>query len=133
MIYLLLPVDILINNYTPYTSFFFLMYLYNKKYSYYLITALILDLVIFKSFYNIIILTIIYFINKIFKDLNKNNIISYLFIMLFNYILYIFLSNIIMSNSIFNILIKIEKNILFNLILYTLSFNIARKEKIWIK
>ncbi len=127
MIYILLIIDILISNYTNYTSYFFILYLYNKPYKYYLLTALILDLIIFKNIYNIFILTFMYFLNKIFKSLNKNNLISYIFIMLFNYIIYIFLSNLLLQNSIFTTLIKIGSNLLLNLILYLLSFNIKRK------
>ena len=47
--------------------------------------------------------------------------------MLFNYIIYIFLSNLLLQNSIFTTLIKIGSNLLLNLILYLLSFNIKRK------
>ena len=75
MIYVLLLLDILINNYTIYTSFFFIIYLYNKSYKYYLFTGLVLDLLIFNTyFYNIIILSIIFLLNKLLKDLNKDNI-----------------------------------------------------------
>ena len=63
MIYILLIIDILISNYTNYTSYFFILYLYNKPYKYYLLTALILDLIIFKNIYNIFILTFMYFLN----------------------------------------------------------------------
>ncbi len=128
MIYLFILLDVLINNYTKYTSYFFLLYLYNKPYKYYLLTALILDLIIFKSFYNIIILTIIYIINYIFKDLNKKNIYNYLFINIFNYIIYIILSNIFIWNSLQIILIKIGKNIFFNLIIFLLSYSLIRKD-----
>ena len=64
MIYFLLIFDILVNNYSQYTSYFFIINLYNKPYKDYLITALILDLIIFKSYYNIIILSLMYLINK---------------------------------------------------------------------
>ena len=128
MIYSFILLDVLINNYTKYTSYFFILYLYNKPYKYYLLTALILDLIIFKSFYNIIILTIIYIINYIFKDLNKKNIYNYLFINIFNYIIYIILSNIFIWNSLQIILIKIGKNIFFNLIIFLLSYSLIRKD-----
>ena len=49
MIYILL--DILINNFTKYISFFFIVYLYNKTYKYYLYIALILDFIIFDTFF----------------------------------------------------------------------------------
>ena len=78
MIYLLLLLDILINNYTRKTSMLFLIYLYDKPYKDYLLTSLIFDLIIFRCPYNIFILTIMYFINKLFKNLNKKNILNYL-------------------------------------------------------
>ncbi len=127
MIYLLLLLDILINNYTSYTSFLFLIYLYDKSYKHYLLTGLILDLIIFRKPYNIIILTIMYFINKIFKDLNKKNVLNYLLILVFNYIIYILLANILLS-KITIILVKIGQNLIFNLILYLLGFNLTRKD-----
>ena len=97
----LLLLDILINNYTPYTSFFFILFLYNKTYKYYLITGLFLDLVIFNThFYNLIILTIMYFSNKIMRELNKNNFGVFLFINTFNYLLFIILSNLLTFNNI---------------------------------
>ena len=49
MILLLILLDILINNYTKYSSYFFLIYLYNKPYKYYLLTGIILDFIIFNT------------------------------------------------------------------------------------
>ena len=80
MIYLLVILDILLNNYSNFNTYFFIIYLYNKKYKYYLLTGLILDLIIFNNFYNTIILSIIYLFNKVFKDLNKNKIYNYIYI-----------------------------------------------------
>ena len=123
MIFILLIIDILINNYSKYTSFFFLVYLYHKPYKYYLLTALLLDLIIFNSFYNIIILSIIYLLNKIFTNLNSQNIWVYLGINLFNYIVYIILSNLFMLNNIKVILFNIGFNLLLNIIFYLLMYN----------
>ncbi len=120
MIFILLIIDILINNYSKYTSFFFLVYLYHKPYKYYLLTALLLDLIIFNSFYNIIILSIIYLLNKIFTNLNSQNIWVYLGINLFNYIVYIILSNLFMLNNIKVILFNIGFNLILNIIFYLL-------------
>ena len=125
MIYLLILIDILINNYTKYTTYFFIVGLYNKSFKYFLITGLILDLVIYNSFFiNTIILIIIFILNKIFKGLNKRNIANYIFINLFNYILFIILSNIIIINTPTNILINIGENLFINLTFYLLSFRI---------
>jgi len=67
MIYLMITLDVIINNYTKYTSFFFIIYLYNKSYKYFLLTGLILDLIIFNTFFiNTLILSIMFMFNKIF-------------------------------------------------------------------
>ncbi|MBQ7031060.1 MAG: hypothetical protein IJN13_01640 [Bacilli bacterium] len=130
MIYLLFLLDILINNYTSYTSYFFVIYLYNKSYKYYLLTGLILDLVIFKSlFTNTLILSLIYLFNKVFKELNKTNIFNYIFINIFNYIVFIFLTNIMFLNNLDTILILLGNNLLINTIFYILSYRIYENLK----
>ena len=127
MIYLLIIIDILVNNFTKYTSLFFIIYLYNKKYKDYLLVGLILDLLIFHTFYNTLILSILFLLNKIFKELNKDNFYNYIFICIFNYLIYIILSNILLKTKITIMLTKIGKNLLINLIFYILSFhNIMR-------
>ena len=126
MIYLFILIDILVNNYSKYVSFFFITYLYNKSYKYYLLTGLILDLIIFKSIYNTIILSIIYLLNKVFKDLNKNNFYNYIFINLFNYMIYIIVSNVVMFNNVDTLLLSIGSNLIINIIFYILSFNLYR-------
>jgi len=123
MIYLLILLDILINNFTISTSYFFIIFLYNKPYKYFLLTGLILDFIIFNTtFLNTIILSTIYLINNIFRFLNKNNFYNYVFINIFNYLLFIILSNIIMFNNIENILIIIGNNIVINLLFFGLSY-----------
>lgn len=123
MIYFLIFLDVIINNYTPFTSFFFLIYLYQKPYKYYLLTALILDFLIFNTyFYNLLILSLMYLINQIFNNLNKNNFYVYLFFVIFNYLSYIILSNILNFNSIYNILISIGTNLIINMIFYILAY-----------
>lgn len=130
MILLLILLDILINNYTNYSSYFFLIYLYNKPYKYYLLTGIILDFIIFNTyFYNIIILSLMYVINKIFKDLNKNNFYVFIFYMLFNYINYIILSNILI-NGMYNILINVGFNLIINLLFYSLAFRIVNLKRV---
>lgn len=125
MIYLLITIDYIINNFSSYSSYFFIIYLYNKEYRYFLLTGLILDLLIFNSFLiNTLILSLIYIINIIFKDLNKDNIYNYIFINLFNYIVYILLINLIYQTLFTNILVIIGANLLINLIFYILSFRI---------
>ncbi len=132
MIYLLLLLDILINNYTIYTSYFFIIYLYNKTYKYYLLTGLILDLIIFKTYYiHIIILSIMYFCNQIFKDLNKNNLLNFIFFTIYNYIIFIILTNLFNLNNIEYILILIGSNLFINIIFYILSFSLVKTRKLY--
>lgn len=127
MIYLLILLDVLINNFTQYTSYFFIIYLYRKKYRYYLLTGLILDFLIFNTFFlNTIILTIMYICNKVFKDLNKNNFYNFIFVSVFNYLIYIILTNIVMINNVVNILINIGMNLFINVVFYILSFRVVR-------
>ena len=129
MILLLILLDVLINNYTRYYSYFFLIYLYNKPYKYYLLTGIILDFIIFNTyFYNITILSLMYIINKIFKDLNKSNFYIFIFYMLFNYITYIILSNILI-NSMYNILINIGFNLIINILFYIFFFRTIKTSK----
>ena len=127
MIYFLILLDIIINNYSSFTSYFFIIYLYNKPYKYYLLTALIFDLVIFNTLYiNIIIFSILYFLNKIFANLNKNNIFTFLFFCLFNYNFYIILSNLLNINGFAHILMNIGTNLLINILFYLLSFRLFK-------
>lgn len=123
MIYLLLLLDIVCNNYANYNTYFFIIFLYNKTYKSYLLTGLILDLIIFKTlFINVIILSIIYFLNKVFNDLNKSNLYNYIFINLFNYIFFIFLTNVLSFADLNHILILLGNNLLVNVIFYSLSY-----------
>ena len=131
MIYPLIFLDILINNYSPYTSFFFLAFLYQKSYKYYFLTALILDFIVFNTYYyNLIILTIMYFLNKIFTFLNLDNILSYLFFFLFNYNAYIILSNLMALTSIRSLFVSLGSNLLINMFFYLLCYNILSKKHI---
>lgn len=128
MIFILFFLDILINNVTIYTSFFFIIYLYNKTYKFYLYVGLILDLIIFDTlFINIIILSIIYLMNKLLKDLNKYNFYNFLFITIYDYLLYIIISNLISWNNLNYVFLSIGSNLIINLIFYILSYKLIIK------
>lgn len=128
MIYLLIILDVLINNFTKYTSYFFIVYLYNKPYKYYVLVGLILDFIIFNTyFYNLIILTIIYLLDKLLKDLNQNNFYNFVFITIYNYLLFIILSNLIVFNNLEYIFLSIGSNLIINIIFYVLSYRIYLK------
>lgn len=123
MIFLLILLDIIVNNFTQYTSYFFINYLYNKPFKFYLLTALILDFLVFNTlFYNLIALTAIYIFNKIFKWLNKNNFYNYIYICTFNYIMFIAITNALSFNNIPHILITIGQNLVLNIIFYSLTY-----------
>jgi len=124
---ILVVLDLLINNFTKYTSFFFIPYLYNKRYKDYFLVGIVFDYIFFNTYYiNIVILSVIYFFNKTFKDLNKNNGYTYIFINIFNYIMFIILSNLFKNNSINIILISIGNNLAINIIFYILSFRMYK-------
>lgn len=130
MIYTLILLDILINNFTKYSSFFFIIYLYNKSYKFFCLTGLILDFIIFDTFfYNTFILSVMFLLNKLLKDLNKNNFYNYVFITIYNYLLFIILSNLVVFNNLDYIFLSIGNNLLINFIFYILSFRIYNNLK----
>ena len=126
MIYILFLLDIILYNFTSYTTYFFIIYLYNKPYKYYLLCGLILDLVIFETkFLNLISLTMIYLLHKLFNDLNKHHFYHYVYIHLFNYLAFVILSNILFTNF-STIFYKIGINLFVNLLFYALSYRIFK-------
>ena len=70
-----------------------------------------------------------YVINGIFKSLNKNNFYVFMFYMLFNYITFIILSNILI-NGMYNILINIGFNLIINLLFYLLAFRVVNLKRV---
>lgn len=122
MIFFIILLDIIISNYTNYISYFFINYLYNKELKYYILTGLTLDLIVFNTLNNTIILVIIYYINKIFKSFNKDNYYIYIIINIINYILYITITNVIMNNGIITIIMSIKISIIINIIYIILSY-----------
>ncbi len=119
MIYFSIILDILIYNYTSIKSFIFIRYLYNKSIIYYICSGLFLDIIIFHSIINTIILIIIYYINRLFKYFNKDNLFIYIIINLFNIFIYIFLTNI---DNLYNMLLLIGNSLLFNIIYLFISY-----------
>ena len=123
MFYLLL--DILIYNFTPYLSYFFLLNLNNKSYIYNLSVALLIDFLILHTyFYVTIFVTIIYFIKKYFFKFNYHNFYIYFLYnislilifylvssLIFSYISFSNLINVLVINSIF-IVISYKKDVL---------------------
>ena len=81
-------------------------------------------------FLNVFILSIIYVLNKLFKNLNKENIFSFIYYNLFNYIIYIILTNLISFNSFNTTLIMIGKYLFLNILFYLLVFPFIEKKNI---
>ena len=128
MIYPLIFLDLLINSYSHFCTYFFLIFLYNKSYLSYLLVGLIFDLLLFNTYFiSTIIFTIIYFSNKIFKDIDKESFLNYLLINLFNFELFIILSNIIFNNFM-NSISVIGKSILLYLIFISLSYRLINRK-----
>ena len=129
MIFILFCLDIFINNFTIYTSFFFIIYLYNKTYRYYLYVGLILDLIILDTYFiNVIILSIVYLMNILLKDLNKYNFYNFLFITIYDYLIYIIASNLIELNNLNYVFLSIGSNLIINLVFYILSYKLIIKK-----
>lgn len=66
-------------------------------------------------------------LNKLLKELNKNNFYNYIFICMYDYLLYIIMSNLIVFNNLDYIFISIGSNLIINIIFYILSYRIVSK------
>lgn len=130
MIYLLILLDVILNNYSKFTTYFFIVFLYNKPLKYYILTGLILDLIVFKSILiNTIILIIIYLINRLFDNFTKDNFFNYVFINMMNYTFFIIFSNLVSLNGINTILFNLGISIFINILFYILSYRVYACKK----
>ena len=122
MFYLLL--DILIYNYTPYLSYFFILNINNKPFIYNIIIAVIIDILLKIPFYNVIFITIIYLLKKHIFKFNYNNLLYYYIVNISFIILYYIISSLIYSSiDILNILNLFFINSIFILICYKKDSN----------
>lgn len=122
MFYLLL--DILIYNYTPYLSYFFILNINNKPFIYNIIIAVIIDILLKIPFYNVIFITIIYLLKKHIFKFNYNNLLYYYIVNISFIILYYIISSLIYSSiNILNILNLFFINSIFILICYKKDSN----------
>ena len=108
MFYLLL--DILIYNFTPYLSYFFLLNLNNKSYIYNLSIAILIDFgILHIYFYNVILITVLYLVRKYLFKFNYHNFNYYWLINMGIVTIYYLLSSFIFSEislySLLNLLI----------------------------
>ena len=95
MFYLVL--DILIYNFTPYLSYFFILNLNNKSYIYNLSVAIIIDYILHTYFYNIIFVTLLFLLKKYVLKFNYNNFNVYFLVNLLLVLIYYLISTIIFS------------------------------------
>ena len=117
MFYLVL--DILIYNFTPYLSYFFILNLNNKSYIYNLSVAIIIDYILHTYFYNIIFVTLLFILKKYFLKFNYNNFNVYFLVNLLLVLIYYLVSMIIFSYiSIWNIVNVLIVNSIFITICY---------------
>ena len=117
MFYLVL--DILIYNFTPYLSYFFILNLNNKSYIYNLSIAIIIDYILHTYFYNIIFVTLLFLLKKYVLKLNYNNFNVYFLVNLLLVLIYYLISTIIFSYiSIWNIVNVLIVNSIFITICY---------------
>lgn len=116
MINLLL--DILIYNYTNYLSFFFLVDLNKRSLLINIGIGLLIDYILNIYFFNVIFLSIIYIITKLFK-FNINIFLYYYLYNLFIILLYYILSNLLFNYiDIYNLLNVLLINSIFIYISY---------------
>lgn len=74
--------DLIVCNYTHLNSYFFIACLNSKNICYIIYTGLVLDFILIQSYGVItIILVILYFIDKLFKNYYFKNIYNYLFML----------------------------------------------------
>lgn len=117
MFYLVL--DILIYNFTPYLSYFFILNLNNKSYIYNLSIAIIIDYILHTYFYNIIFVTVLFLLKKYVLKFNYNNFNVYFLVNLLLVLIYYLISTIIFSYiSIWNIVNVLIVNSIFITICY---------------
>lgn len=117
MFYLVL--DILIYNFTPYLSYFFILNLNNKSYIYNLSVAIIIDYILHTYFYNIIFVTVLFLLKKYVLKFNYNNFNVYFLVNLLLVLIYYLISTIIFSYiSIWNIINVLIVNSIFITICY---------------
>ena len=117
MFYLIL--DILIYNFTPYLSYFFILNLNNKSYIYNLSVAIIIDYILHTYFYNIIFVTVLFLLKKYVLKFNYNNFNVYFLVNLLLVLIYYLVSTIIFSYiSIWNIVNVLIVNSIFITICY---------------
>lgn len=117
MFYLVL--DILIYNFTPYLSYFFILNLNNKSYIYNLSIAIIIDYILHTYFYNIIFVTLLFLLKKYVLKFNYNNFNVYFLVNLLLVLIYYLISTIIFNYiSIWNIVNVLIVNSIFITICY---------------
>lgn len=110
--------DILIYNYTNYLSFFFLVDLNKRSLLINIGIGLLIDYILNIYFFNVIFLSIIYIITKLF-NFNNNNFLYYYLYNIFIILLYYIISNLLFNYiNIYNLLNVLLINSIFIYISY---------------
>ena len=127
MIWLLLLLDVLIYNFTSYSTYFFLLSILitsKKDCVSIIILGLFLDFVVLSTpFVNTIILLLLFFLDKKFFKMQKRELKSFLLITNFNFVFYYFLLSALYSLDLSTFALTFLINLLFCL----LSYNLLKK------
>ena len=129
---ILLLLDIILYNTSPFKPFFFLIYLpfiTKKNIVTLIITALVLDLFIFDAFpINLVILIALYYLNRfIFK---RNTFLLFMILCVINYLIYTFAIYLIFNYQRIEILYYLRfilESGWINIIFYILGYNLLFK------
>ena len=118
MIYFYFFLDYFLNFFLPFKTFFIVRNISHNKYLDILIISIFLDILYAKSFYYLIIFTIIYLISKVLKIRKKILKETIIFIIIFNifylsniYSFYCYIYSIILSYLLFVTLLTIENKL----------------------
>ena len=135
MIFLLLFLDILVGCFGKYFTYFVIVYVYNKPFKYYLLVGLLLDFVLFSTYYiYIIIFSLIYLVNKLFSKFNKTNFLIYIFNVLVDLLFFVIISNILFKNDFYRIFYIMKNGLVINIIFYIIYYiSFVNKSNIFIK
>ena len=112
--------DILIGNYSNFTTFFFLNNLNNKSFIYNLAVAIFLDFIVLKTYYiNIVLISLFYILYKYcFKEI-LNNYYKYVFVNLLFTILYYVITTSLFGYLNMNFLLKL---VIIHFVFYSICY-----------
>lgn len=135
MIFLLLFLDILVGCFGKYFTYFVIVYVYNKPFKYYLLVGLLLDFILFNTYYvYVVIFSLIYLVSKLFDRFNKDKFIVYMVNILVNLLFFVVVSSVLFKNDFYRIFYIIKNGLVINIIFYIIYyFCFVNKSNIFIK